>query len=305
MSKKLFLIMVLIYLFITPFSVANQNIRILVNKTEIYSDVEPFISNDTTYVPLRFISQALKTDNISWDENTKCVTIQKDSNRLQFFINKNYAFINNVRKTINGTPLIKNNRTFVPLRIISENLDATVNWNSTTNIIEISTKSNNNSTGNTTTSKPSSNSSTIAKPSTSPNNNSSSKPTDDTITSYDKDAIYWLSRIIESEAAGEPYKGKVAVGEVILNRVESKDFPNTIWKVIFDDNFGIQFEPVANGTIYNVPSEESIKAAKDALNGSNYVGNSLYFLNPRTAQSNWITQNRQFCITIANHDFYL
>ena len=122
---------------------------------------------------------------------------------------------------------------------------------------------------------------------------------------YDNDAIYWLSRIIEAEASGEPYKGKVAVGEVILNRVESKDFPNTIWTVIFDDNFGIQFEPVANGTIYNTPSAESIKAAKEALNGSNFSKNSLYFLNPTIASSNWITKNREFCMTIANHDFYL
>ena len=56
---------------------------------------------------------------------------------------------------------------------------------------------------------------------------------------------------------------------------------------------------------YNTPSEESIKAAKTALSGSNYVGESLYFLNPTIASSNWIVKNRDFYTTIANHDFYV
>ena len=117
--------------------------------------------------------------------------------------------------------------------------------------------------------------------------------------------MYWLSRIIEAEAGGEPFKGKVAVGEVILNRVKCKEFPDTIWGVIFDKNFGIQFEPVANGTIYNTPSEDSILAAKTALNGSDYVGKCLYFLNPTIAKSTWITKNREYYTTISKHEFYV
>ncbi len=75
--------------------------------------------------------------------------------------------------------------------------------------------------------------------------------------------MYWLARIIEAEAGGEPYKGKVAVGNVILNRVKSKDFPNTIYNVIFEYFGNIpQFSPVQEGTIYNTPSKESMNAAK-------------------------------------------
>ena len=97
--------------------------------------------------------------------------------------------------------------------------------------------------------------------------------------------IYWLARIIEAEAGGESYKGKVAIGNVILNRVNSKDFPNTIYNVIFEYYGNIpQFSPVADGTIYNTPSEESINAAKDALNGARPVGNSTYFFNPNKQQ---------------------
>lgn len=273
MPKKHFLLMLVTsLLLLLNCSLSSTNINILVNNSKVYTDVEPFINNGTTYVPLRFISEALKTDSISWNEDSQSVTIRKGNDTLTFFINKNYAFINDSRTSINGTPIIKNSRTFVPLRIISENLNATVNWNEKTRTVSINT-----------------------------NESNSSNVSDN----YDDDAVYWLARIIEAEASGEPYNGKVAVGEVILNRVKSNDFPNTIWGVIFDDNYGIQFEPVANGTIYNTPSSDSIAAAKEALSGSNYSSNSLYFLNPQIAQSNWITKNRQYCMTIANHDFYL
>ena len=122
---------------------------------------------------------------------------------------------------------------------------------------------------------------------------------------YTIDEIFWLGRIIEAESAGEPVRGKVGVGNVVLNRVKSPEFPNTIYEVIFDRKYGVQFEPILNGTIYNTPSNESIISAKRALRGENMVGESLYFLNPRIAQSNWITNNRTYYTTIKNHDFYL
>ena len=62
--------------------------------------------------------------------------------------------------------------------------------------------------------------------------------------SYTDDDVFWLGRIIEAESAGEPISGKTAVGNVVLNRVKSDDFPNTIYGVIFDRNYGIQFQPI-------------------------------------------------------------
>lgn len=288
---------------------AMSKVKILVNNSEIYSDVEPFLINDTTYVPLRFVSNALNVKEITWNQNAQAITIKKENTTLKFFINKNYAYINNEYRSLKGMPLLKDNRTFVPLRIISETLGATVNWNPDTNTVFIETpKSSNvsqNNSGNTSQSGTSSNISSN-KPSSGSSSAgiSSSKPNSNTAVNVTEDAIFWLARIIEAESAGEPHKGKVAVGEVILNRVKSNEFPNTIWGVIFDNTYAIQFEPVANGTIYNTPSEASITAAKEALNGSNYVNGALYFLNPRTASSSWIAKNRQFCMTIANHDFY-
>ncbi len=83
----------------------------------------------------------------------------------------------------------------------------------------------------------------------------------------------------------------MAVGNVILNRVNSKEFPNTIYNVIFEYYGSIpQFSPVADGTIYNTPSQESINAAKDAINGIRPVGNSTYFFNPNKAAGTWIVK---------------
>lgn len=123
--------------------------------------------------------------------------------------------------------------------------------------------------------------------------------------SYTSGDIYWLARIIEAEAGGEPYEGKVAVGNVVLNRVNSKDFPNTIYNVIFEYYGSIpQFSPVADGTIYNVPSPESMSAAIDAVNGIRPVGNSTYFFNPDKAAGSWIVQNKSPLGRIGGHVFY-
>lgn len=122
---------------------------------------------------------------------------------------------------------------------------------------------------------------------------------------YTSKDVFWLARIIEAEAGGEPYEGKVAVGNVVLNRVKSKDFPNTIYDVIFEYYGNIpQFSPVANGTIYNTPSQESINAAKDALNGYKPVGNATYFFNPNKAAGSWIVKSKSYVAKIGSHVFY-
>ena len=96
-----------------------------------------------------------------------------------------------------------------------------------------------------------------------------------------------LARIVHAESKGEPYLGQVAVAAVILNRVDSSDFPNTLAGVIYQPG---AFEPVMNGTInQEVPQDASArKAAQEALNGYDPTGGCLYFYNPATATSKWI-----------------
>lgn len=122
--------------------------------------------------------------------------------------------------------------------------------------------------------------------------------------SYSND-LYWLSRIIHAESSGEPYNGKIGVGNVVLNRVNSSKFPNTVKSVIFEYYKGIpQFIPVADGTIYDNPSQDSMQAAKNVLNGSNIVGSATYFFNPDKAAAKWIVNNKTYVKRIGNHVFY-
>lgn len=121
----------------------------------------------------------------------------------------------------------------------------------------------------------------------------------------DDDSLYWLSRIINAESSGEPLSGKIGVGNVVLNRVRSKEFPNNVKDVVFDKKGGVQFTPVSNGTIHKAPTKSSVLAAKLVLRGENTAGASLFFMNPRISTSSWISRNRKFYKSIQNHDFYL
>ena len=110
-----------------------------------------------------------------------------------------------------------------------------------------------------------------------------------------------MARAINGEARGEPYEGQVAVGAVILNRVKSSQFPNTIAGVIYEPG---AFTAVADGQI-NVPIEEGstvVKAARDALNGWDPTGGAIYYFNPSTATNKWIW-SRPLIKTIGKHRF--
>lgn len=121
---------------------------------------------------------------------------------------------------------------------------------------------------------------------------------------YRADEVLWLARIIHAESAGEPLLGQIAVGNVVLNRVKSSQYPNTIYSVIFDRKYGVQFSPVLNGTIYNTPSYNSTLAAKICLEGIEITDGALFFLEPNISTSSWIPNNRPYSFTIGRHDFY-
>lgn len=100
-----------------------------------------------------------------------------------------------------------------------------------------------------------------------------------------EDEVMLLASIIHGEARGEPYEGQVAVGAVVLNRVDSEDFPNTVAEVIFQPG---AFDAVKDKQFYLKPNQTAIQAAHDALNGWDPVGDALYYWNPSTATSRWI-----------------
>ena len=108
-----------------------------------------------------------------------------------------------------------------------------------------------------------------------------------------------LARIIYGEARGEPYTGQVAVGAVVMNRVKSSSFPNTISGVIYQSG---AFDAVSDGQINLTPDSTAKKAAQDALNGWDPTYGAIYYFNPATATNKWIW-SRPMTVTIGNHRF--
>lgn len=252
----------------------GDSIGIYVNEKEIKTDVTPFIKNGTTFVPVRSLCNALGIDNITWDESEKSVHINTGENQIKLWVGKSYAYKNGKKYELTSKCEIKDGRTMIPLRFVCESLGAEVLWDGVYSFIDIK--------------------------------KDGVVVSDDCVASnYTKDDVRWLSKIIEAESTGEPKKGQIAVGNVVLNRVKSPDYPNTIYGVIFDKKHGVQFQPVINNTIYNTPSKSCVDSARRAMSGENYAGDSLYFLNESIATNTWIVNNREYYTTINNHSFYV
>ncbi|WP_425348931.1 spore cortex-lytic enzyme [Halalkalibacter urbisdiaboli] len=107
---------------------------------------------------------------------------------------------------------------------------------------------------------------------------------------YSDNDIQLMAQAVYGEARGEPYVGQVAIAAVILNRLNSPTFPNTVSGVIFEPR---AFTAVADGQIYMTPNETSRRAVLDAINGQDPTGNAMYYFNPDTATSGWIWSRPQ------------
>lgn len=232
---------------------------------------EAAIIDDVTYVPLRSFSELMGAEKIEWNDKTKTATVKKynmtanvSQSTPYIEASGRYFYLSNPLKNIND-------RIFLPVRIAAKLFCVDVDWNS--------------------------NNRTVVLKSTNKSFLSGSEY-------YNSDDLYWLSRIINAEASGESLKGKIAVGNVVINRRASKSYPNTIYGVIFDRKNGTQFSPVAIGTIYKTPNAESVIAAKICLEGYTLSDSILFFMNPRIATNNWISKNRPFAFKIGNHNFY-
>ncbi|MDF2720646.1 MAG: spore cortex-lytic enzyme [Paenibacillus sp.] len=119
------------------------------------------------------------------------------------------------------------------------------------------------------------------------------------VSKYSSEEIRLMANAVYGESRGEPYTGQVAVAAVILNRVQSASFPNTVSGVIFQPG---AFTAVADGQIWLTPNETAYKAVQDAVNGWDPSGDALYYFNPATATSAWIWTRPQIK-QIGNHIF--
>lgn len=128
---------------------------------------------------------------------------------------------------------------------------------------------------------------------------SSSTSTSGGTSSTNTNNLNLLARLIYGEARGEPYTGQVAVGAVVMNRVKSSSFPNTISGVIYQSG---AFDVVRDGQINLTPNDTARKAAQDAINGWDPSYGAIYYFNPSTATNKWIW-SRPMTVTIGKHRF--
>jgi len=229
-----------------------------------------FLSGSVTYVGIREFSMHMAVSSVSWNSERKTATVKSDSLSLSARNANLYITANGRYLWAGSGVIIRNGTMYVPLRTLAKAFGCSVSWNAA--------------------------------------DFSASVTGGGAIVSgdgfYNSESLYWLSRIIHAEASGESLLGKVAVGTVVLNRVASPEFPNSIHGVIFDKKNGVQFTPVANGAINCTPSEESVIAAKLCLDGASISDKALFFINEALAQSSWVSDNRPFLIAVGNHKFY-
>jgi N-acetylmuramoyl-L-alanine amidase len=210
-------------------------------------------------------------DSISWNQRTSTATVKKGSVTMYFTSGAMYVEANG--RYFYTVQQIRNigGRLYVPVRAIAEAFCTELEWNGAERTVELTRTKNVLVSGD---------------------------------KYYNSTDVYWLSRIINAEAGGESLLGMIAVGNVVLNRKASKQYPNTVYGVIFDRVGGTQFSPVSMGTIYRTPSERSIIAAKICLDGYSVDNGILFFMNPSISTSNWISKNRPFAFIIGRHHFY-
>lgn len=266
MRRTLFLFLTTALLLAFSVPFAGATRTVPVQVDGVSLDSAAYLDGGVTSVPLRALLDALGDWELHWDASTASAVGVSDTGRtLTARPGEAAVTVDGLRLETSTAVYIRSGRTYVPLRTVCEALGLAVRWDSALGGAAVSS-----GTGN-----------------------------------YTTEDLYWLSRIISAESQGESLTGQIAVGDVVLNRVTSSAFPNTIHGVIFDSTDGVQFEPVSNGTVYDTPTALSVLAAKSVLAGERVIGNCLYFYAPALSQGIWIRNNRTYYTTIGCHRFYL
>lgn len=238
-----------------------------VNDRNIWQEAKTQMVEQTTYVSIRTLANILLPDaDVSWRNGTAWV--EGDGLTISARPGDSYMKINDRVLYLPYGVCTVDGSVLVPVRTMAEALGSTVDWSRHEGVTIVPGD---------------------GGPAEAP---------------YTEEELYWMSRIIYAESGGEPLLGKLAVGTVIMNRVASPEFPDTVYDVIFDRKWGVQFTPTANGMIYKEPNQESVLAAKMVLDGARVAGDSLYFLAPSLTENHWIIENREYVTTIGAHWFF-
>ena len=273
--KKTISFIIAFTLIVSAFSIvagasSKSFVSVFVNEQEFTGDVQ--IKDSTTFVGIRKFANTMDSSaKVTYNYSNRTLTVSSNKLSMTAKDGANYIVANG-RYLYTPSPIfMKYGVMYAPVTLLSKAFDAKISWSNATSSFNITRGSGGILSGD---------------------------------LYYREDEVYWLSKIINAESGGEILRGKIAVGSVILNRVRSSYFPNTIYSVIFDTKNGVQFSPVSNGSIYKNANQESVIAAKICLEGyceKNYI---FYFVNPKLAPNSWVSKNRQFYAQIGNHVFY-
>lgn len=223
--------------------------------------------DDIPYVSLRSAAMALRPDaSIAWTDG--CAVITADNLKITVDPTKNYVTANDRYLYLAEGVLSDGGTIRIPAQMIAEIFDADYSEDPDAQIVSLSSGSGAITPGS---------------------------------EFYDKDDLYWLSHIIYAESGNQPLAGKIAVGNVVMNRAANPIFPNTIYGVIYQRG---QFTPVSNGTIKLTPNAESVLAAKLCLDGAVVLPTALWFNSAKSTNS-WAARHKSYITTIGGHAFYV
>lgn len=235
----------------------------------VSTDVAKTYRGDTTYVALVPMSKCLDSTILSkWDAGTRTATVHNDKLVLKATVGNLYLTVNNRYFYAPEGIQIENGQVMVPLSALVKAFDGSLTWNGSTGITAVTRGSGAAKFGE---------------------------------QYYNADDLFWLSRVIYTESGNQPLEGKMAVGNVVMNRVKHPSFPGTIEGVLAQKN---QFTTYWSGHIArSSPNAESVIAAKLVLDGGvvEEVKNALYF---DSAASSWASRNRTCVAVIGGHRFY-
>ena len=275
-AKRLRLLLALVLalsLFIIPVSAKFTTISVFIRGQELISDPMVRRIDDLTYVPLRaFVTALDENAQFSWSDETQSAIVTSNGMDIKVKQDGSYIVANGRYLYLDGGKVRNEDGSLMlPIRPLAKAFGVTVDWDSERDCVLVSGTVN---------------------------------PITPGWAYYNEESVYWLSHIVYSEAGCESLEGQIAVAQVVLHRKACNLWPNTIYDVIFDRRAGVQFSPTANGSIYQDPSEESIAAAKLALDGADVVADCCYFLNPDISSDGWFERNCNYYTTIGSHKFY-
>lgn len=235
----------------------------------VSTDVAKTYRGDTTYVALVPMSKCLDSTILSkWDAGTRTATVHNDKLVLKATVGNLYLTVNNRYFYAPEGIQIENGQVMVPLSALVKAFDGSLTWNGSTGITAVTRGSGAAKFGE---------------------------------QYYNADDLFWLSRVIYTESGNQPLEGKMAVGNVVMNRVKHPSFPGTIEGVLAQKN---QFTTYWSGHIArSTPNAESVIAAKLVLDGGvvEEVKNALHF---DSAANSWASRNRTCVAVIGGHRFY-